>query len=346
MKAIVLQGEQAGPKVKLVTDRPPPKLRPDYVLVDVKAVALNPTDWKHVHYSGLNHAGHLSGCDFAGIVAEVGPSLSKAWKAGDRIAGLAHGGNELQAEDGAFAEQIVVKAGAQVRIPDTWSFEDAAGLGVAYVTVGQGLYQAMGLNWPNDPVKESEWILIYGGSSGMGTVGTEFAKLSGYKVVTTCSPRNFDLAKSFGADEVVDYKDPEAVEKVKKIVGGQVKYVWDTISDQQTADFCGKVIAPGGKLGAIRSEVPKREDITITCTLGYTAIGEEVRKPWATVPEEITRAHYEWMKKWVSLVDGLLEEGKIKPHPPRVHKGLENVLEGMEELKEGKVSGQKLVYTL
>ena len=145
MKAIVLQGNQ---QVAYVMDRPEPKLRPDYVLVDVKAVALNPTDWKHVYIDGLNFPGLLSGCDYAGVVVDVGPDCKKVWKKGDRICGVAMGGNELQPEDGAFAEMIVAKSGGQMHMPDSMSFEDAAGLGVAVLTVGQGLYQQMGLRWP------------------------------------------------------------------------------------------------------------------------------------------------------------------------------------------------------
>lgn len=99
-KAIVLQGEPG--QAKLVTDRPLPRHRPGYLLVDVKAVALNPTDWKHI--DGHNAKGSLSGCDYAGVVKETGKGYTKDWKVGDRIAGFAHGGNELEKEDGAFAE--------------------------------------------------------------------------------------------------------------------------------------------------------------------------------------------------------------------------------------------------
>lgn len=171
-KAIVLQGQKTA---ALVTDRPIPKLRPGYILVDVKAVALNPTDWKHREF--INTPGCLSGCDFAGIVAEVGTGYTKQWQKGDRICGFAHGGNSLQAEDGTFAEKIVVKADLQMRIPDNMSFEDASTFGVAIATVGQGLYQALHLNFPTNPSTSGEPVLIYGGSSAMGTIGIQFAKL-------------------------------------------------------------------------------------------------------------------------------------------------------------------------
>lgn len=172
MKAIVLHGEPG--KVSLVTDRPYPKPRPGYLHVDVKAVALNPTDWKHIDY--LNEKSQ-AGCDFAGVVAETGTGYSKPWKKGDRICGFVHGANKLQSEDGAFAERIVVKADIAFRIPDHMSFEEAATLGVGVITCGQGLFQEMGLNLPSQPTTKGETVLIYGGSSATGTLGIQFAKL-------------------------------------------------------------------------------------------------------------------------------------------------------------------------
>jgi NADPH:quinone reductase-like Zn-dependent oxidoreductase len=173
MKAIVMGGEPG--KASLVTDRPYPKPRPGYVLVDVRAVALNPTDWKHIDY--INTKGGLSGCDYAGVVTETGSGYDTAWKVGDRIAGFCHGANSLQVEDGSFAERIAVKADVQMHIPDNMSFEDAATLGVGVITCGQGLVQKMGLNWPTEPSSTGDFVFIYGGSSATGTLGIQFAKL-------------------------------------------------------------------------------------------------------------------------------------------------------------------------
>ena len=175
MKAIVLSGEPG--KAVFVTDRPYPKPRSGYITVDVKAVALNPADWKHIDYSFLNTKGCLSGCDYAGVVREIGGGYSKSWTVGDRICGFVHGGNQYQPEDGAFAERIMVKADIQIRIPDSMSFEEAAALGVGVVTCGQGLFQQMGLNLPSQPDTARDTVLIYGGSSATGTLGIQFAKL-------------------------------------------------------------------------------------------------------------------------------------------------------------------------
>ena len=175
MKAIVMQGQPGG--VSVVTDRQLPTPRPGYLLVDVKAVALNPTDWKHV--DTWNTKDCLSGCDYAGVVAETGVGYDKQWEVGDRICGFVHGGNELQLEDGAFAERIAVKADVQIRIPDQLSFSDAATLGAGIWTVGQGLFQQMGLTLPTlKTVQHSgDMILIYGGSSATGSLGIQLAKL-------------------------------------------------------------------------------------------------------------------------------------------------------------------------
>ena len=173
MKAIVLHGEPG--KASLVSGRSHPRPRPGYVLVDVKAVAVNPADWKHIDF--MNDKGAISGCDFAGIVAETGTGYSKQWNKGDRICGFAHGGNKYQLEDGAFAERIAVKADIAYRIPQNMSFEDAATLGVGLVTCGQGLFQQMGLSTPSQPTTAGETILIYGGSSATGTLGIQFAKM-------------------------------------------------------------------------------------------------------------------------------------------------------------------------
>lgn len=74
-----------------IQDVPIPKLRDEYVRVKVNAVALNPTDWKHID-GGHTDAGSRIGCDYAGIVEEVGSKVTKSFKRGDRISGVVHGG--------------------------------------------------------------------------------------------------------------------------------------------------------------------------------------------------------------------------------------------------------------
>jgi NADPH:quinone reductase-like Zn-dependent oxidoreductase len=75
---------------ELRSDVPLPKIQDNFVLVKTKAVALNPTDWKSIENSPS--AGAIAGCDYAGIVEEVGNGVT-GLKVGDRVAGFARGGN-------------------------------------------------------------------------------------------------------------------------------------------------------------------------------------------------------------------------------------------------------------
>lgn len=89
-----------------------------------------------------------------------------------------------------------------------------------------------------------------------------------------------------------------------------------------------------------------RDDVTPTFSLGYTATGEDVEKGGTRFSAEKNAKNFDFMVKWMEVAEKLLAEGKIKPHPAKVDKGLEKVLEGVDLLRHDKVSGQKLVYTV
>ena len=171
-KAIEIKGPRDA---QFVTDRRKPHLRDDYILIKTAAIALNPTDWKHVDF--MASPGALSGCDYAGVVEEIGTKVTKPFKKGDRVCGMCHGANALQLEDGAFAEYIVAKGDIQIMIPPAMSFEEAATLGVGIVTIGQSLYQSLQLPLPSAPAKQAGPLLIYGGSTATGAMAIQFAKL-------------------------------------------------------------------------------------------------------------------------------------------------------------------------
>jgi NADPH:quinone reductase-like Zn-dependent oxidoreductase len=128
-----------------VTTTPVPALRDDYILVRTTAVGLNPTDWKAIDgEAGPGVVGCRVGCDYAGIVESVGATVTKPFKKGDRICGIAHGVNQRVAEDGApqcvpedgaFAEYIQAKGDLAIKIPEGLKDEETAGLGVGVITV-------------------------------------------------------------------------------------------------------------------------------------------------------------------------------------------------------------------
>jgi NADPH:quinone reductase-like Zn-dependent oxidoreductase len=90
-------------------------------------------------------------------------------------------GNELEAEDGTFAEYIVLKGDIAFHIPPNISFEEASTLPCGMFTVGIGMYRHLQLPFLTLPIEEKKSdgppLLIYGGSTATGTLAIQFAKL-------------------------------------------------------------------------------------------------------------------------------------------------------------------------
>ncbi|KAJ3156042.1 hypothetical protein HDU89_005606 [Geranomyces variabilis] len=343
--AVVIEG--AG-KVTVKTV-PVPEPREDQVRVKVSAVGLNPTDWKHIDY--FPSPGSIVGCDYAGTVDAVGANLTRSFKVGDRIAGVAHGSNASNKTDGAFANFILARTGVALRVPNSVSDTEAATLGVGITTVGQGLYQSLNLPLPkSDSDKRTGTVLIYGGSTATGTLAIQFAKLSGWKVVATSSPHNFDLLKSLGADNVVDYNAKDAGKQIREYTNDKLAHVFDCIStDDSIAIGVAALGSAGGKISTLLDvKLPASADaskITVQMTLAYTAIGEafsKFGKDFPPIPQ-----NYKFAAEFWALAQTLLDEGKLKVHPVDAREGgLNGVLDGLDLLRKNKVSGKKLVYSV
>ncbi|KAM3422174.1 hypothetical protein BST61_g2543 [Cercospora zeina] len=303
IKAITINGNKAQ-----VSEINLPKVRPTYLLAKVEAIALNPTDWKHINGKRAADNG-LSGCDFSGTVVEVGSDVTKQ-----------------------FQTDV-----SQTTFP----------LGVS--TVGQGLYQkALKLNLPTDPIpKDSQTVLIYGGSTATGSLAIQFAKLSGYKVLTTCSPHNNDFVQSLGADAVYNYRDADCGKQINRDTNDSLKLIWDTISLEASAKVCAEALSSDAKdarYGTILPvKLPGRTDVTTTFTFMYTIFNEAFEKAGRNnpaVPED-----FEFAKKFFQITEDLLKEGRLKTHPEQVGgEGLAGALKGLEDLKNDQASGKKFVY--
>lgn len=181
-------------------ERPAPGDRE--VLVEVRAVALNPLDW---HYmtgtpyimrleSGLGRPkSERLGVDFAGTVAAVGRHVT-GFQPGDAVLG---------SRFGAFAEYVAIAEDrALIHKPSRVSFEQAAAVPVAAVTALQALRD-------KGRVAAGDKVLINGASGGVGTFAVQIAKALGAEVTGVCSTRNVELVRSLGADHVVDYKQQD-----------------------------------------------------------------------------------------------------------------------------------------
>ncbi|KAI0160283.1 GroES-like protein [Xylariaceae sp. FL1272] len=356
-KAIVI--EDKG--VAAIKDLPLPKLDSDKLLVKVRAVGLNPTDWKSLHSPGTyagseKRIGSRLGCDYAGEVIEIGKDVKGNWKEGDRVSGWVFGAFERRPDNAAFGEYLVATEHVAMKTPDNVTDEEAATLGISVTTVGQGMYKSLKLPSPSNPSNTPFPILIYGGSTATGIYGIQYAKASGLSVIATSSPHNFELLKAVGADHVFDYKSPTVGADIRALTENKLKYAWDctglggAISAAALSDN-----EEGGKpkYGAILPVERKTiDDVNPIVegplfTLGYDAFGVDYNRfgtPYEGKQEEVDFAREFW-----GLSQKLFEEGKLKPLKPEVNrggKGLEGVLVGLEELRNDKVSGGKLVYTI
>jgi threonine dehydrogenase-like Zn-dependent dehydrogenase len=163
------------------------------------------------------------GADLAGEIAEVG-ILVRRLRPGDRVLGHAVGleRNRNRAAEGAFQEYAVLLEHMVSPIPDDLSFEQAAVLPFTLSTAATGLFQAdhLGLTLPTiDSKDRDETVLVWGGSTSVGSNAIQLAHGAGYRVVATASPHNLGYVRSLGAAAAVDYHRRDAVEQVVEAIG-------------------------------------------------------------------------------------------------------------------------------
>ena len=178
-------------------EMPEPILQKNGLLVTVKAVSVNPVDWK-IRQGILkliqgSKFPRIIGSDFAGIVKEVAPGIDN-FKAGDRVYGAIPA---FSGKPGALAEIANVNQKNVRAMPDWLSFEEAASLPIAALTALNGLRRCS--------VLKGTRVLVNGATGGVGHFGVQAAKAIGAHVTATCSAGNTDLAIELGADEVFGY---------------------------------------------------------------------------------------------------------------------------------------------
>ena len=196
MKAYFVEA-YGGPEGMRYGDLPDPLPANGQVLVEVKASSVNPLDWKlrggMLKFLPLGGLPRPLGSDLAGVVKGFGPDVS-GFAVGDRVYGAAA---IFLGHPGAHAEQCVTKAKTLRRMPEGWTFEQAASLPVAALTALNGLRLCGDI--------AGKTVLVNGATGGVGHFALQIAKAKGAKVVAVCSGKNAPLAESLGADEVIDY---------------------------------------------------------------------------------------------------------------------------------------------
>lgn len=199
------------------------------IVVKNRAVAINPVDWFKPYmgdfaFSYIKYP-FVLGTDIAGEVVEVGKAVTR-FKVGDRIVGQAAGidPHRNRAAEGAFQSYTVLSDYMASPIPHEISFERAAVLPLATSTASCGLFQKdhLALQLPSVPARPTgQTLLIWGGSTSVGSSAIQLAVAAGYEVITTCSPHNFDYVKKLGASQAFDYNSKSAVADIIKALQGK-----------------------------------------------------------------------------------------------------------------------------
>ncbi len=201
MKAIVCT-KYGTPDVLQLQEVAKPMPKEDEVLVKVHAASVNAYDWHlltadiplvRLMGGGLRRPKKaIPGVDIAGRIEAAGSNV-KQFQPDDEVFG------DISAcDDGGFAEYVAVPENALALKPAALSFEEAAAVPMAAITALQGLRD-------QGKIQAGQKVLINGASGGVGTFAVQIAKAFGAEVTAVCSTRNLDLARTLGADRVIDY---------------------------------------------------------------------------------------------------------------------------------------------
>jgi NADPH:quinone reductase-like Zn-dependent oxidoreductase len=317
MKAIV--HTQYGPsEVLQFTEVARPTPKDNEVLIRVHAASINPVDrylmrgapllrlipgLRKPKFTGL-------GLDVAGRVEAVGSNVTQ-FRPGDEVFGACRG---------AFAEYVCAREDKLALKPVNSSFEDAAALPIAAITALQGFRD-------KGRIQRGHRVLIDGASGGVGTFAVQIAKSFGAEVTAVCSTRNVDIARSIGADHVIDYTREDFTKSGQRydlIMGANAHH---SIFDYRRAlSQDGIYVIVGGGLARIFQSV-------LLAPL-LSRIGS---KKMCFFIANINQ------KDLVSLKE-LLEAGKVVPVIDRRYP-LNKVAEALRYLEEGHAQG-KIVITV
>jgi len=346
--------------------------RANEIVVRVRAVAVNPFDRAIQTMGGIITPWltypFVVGSDVAGDVVETGGGVTRL-KIGDRVVGYAAGSDKRRnhAAEGAFQNYVVLLAHMATPIPDTMRFEDAAVLPLGISTAACGLFQKdyLAMNAPSAaPSRTSKTLLVWGGSTSVGSNAIQLAIAAGYDVITTASPRNFAYVKKLGAREAFDYRSKTVIADIisalgrEKIAGALAIGAGSAASCIEIVGACqgnrfvalatpptsfDAVPAGPGRLRHLAPAMARMLAGTVTQTLQARRRGVRTKFIWGSdlIANEVGPMIFE------AFLPAALAESRFiaAPGPTVIGTGLAHIPEALERQRRG-VSATKLVVTL
>jgi NADPH:quinone reductase-like Zn-dependent oxidoreductase len=318
MKAIV-RTQYGPPSVVQFAEVATPAPADNEVMIKLRAASVNPLDlflmkgmpWNRI--PGLRKPKYeVLGCDIAGQVEAVGKDV-KQFRVGDEVFGA------TGFEGRGFAEYVCALEEKLAAKPAGMSFEDAAAIPIAASTALQGLRD-------KGRIRPGLKVLIEGASGGVGTFAVQIAKAFGAEVTAVCSTRNVDIARSIGADHVIDYTNVDFARL------GQRYDLILAVNGHHSIFEYRRMLSQNGSYVAIGSLVPILQALLLGRLL--STLG---RKKMTFFIAKINQ------KDLVFLTD-LVGSGKVQPVIDRRYP-LSDAAEAFRYLAEGHAQG-KVVLTL
>ena len=333
-------------------------------MIKAHAVAINPVDWQVTDKASLIYPWikfpFILGTDVAGEVVEVGSAVSR-FQVGDRVLSHAVGLTKVEntATKSAFQTYPVLVEHMTSKLPENLSYEAAAVIPLGLSTAACGLFQKdqLALKSPAvDAVPTKQTLLIWGGSTSVGCNAIQLAVASGYNVITTCSPKNFEYVRSLGASQVFDYNSKTVVaDVIKALKGGTIAGALSIGAG--AADACLDILpkCKGNKfLSMATYPVPPETTSTAATVLTFL--------PWVVAAN--FKAKMRGVRMKFIFADTLKDNGvgemvyqdflpqalargtfTAAPEPHVVGNGLETIIKAFDIQKKG-VSAKKIVVSL
>lgn len=320
MKALVID-KPGTPETLYIAEVAPPEPGEDEVRVKVRAVGLNPVDYKmaKVGFRTWQYP-FIPGLDAAGVIDAVGANVTE-WQVGDAV--YYHG--DLS-KPGTFAELAIAKAHAIAPLPNNLSFTEAAGLPCAGFTAYQVLHRKL-------HVQPDQTILIQGGGGAVGGFSVQLAALTGLQVISTCALRDFEWVRKLGAAEVIDYESEDVAARVREITEGRgVDAIVDTVGSN-TATAGLDMLAFGGGIACVAAlpDYSKLQSFGKAISVHDVALGGAYLSGDLKAQRDLARIGKE--------LGALASTGKIDPMLGEVIK-LEEIPQALQRLSQGKVRGK------
>lgn len=302
-----------------------PVLKTGEVRMAVKACGINFADVLMVkgQYQEKPPLPFTPGFEAVGEVVEVGEGCERL-KVGDRIMGLI--------QNGGLAEQATLPETLAIPIPDGIDWTAAAAFPTAYGTSHAALKHRANL-------QPGETLVVHGAAGGVGLTAVEIGKIMGARVIATAStPEKLEVARSKGADELIDYSKEDVRQRIKDLTDGKgADVIYDPVGGKafeaslRAINFEGRILVIGFASGDIPT-IPAN----IVLVKNIAVIGLY----WGS---------YSWKKPEVLMASltellGWLGDGKIKPHVSETHP-LADASKALKALAERRSTG-KVVVTM